>query len=257
MRMEGNELFAHPRDQFDLLLEDLVERGDVLLDIGARLVHVVQVLHLLLDEVDHVVDVASVPRDQLLLLLEDLLNQPLVLRAKLVLVPSVLVLQVLYAWHSIIELHAFVVALIKSLSLRQLLLLLLRSNYCSLRSHHLELLLLLLWRLLELYLLLLGWHSPACWTPHILGVPVHSRWLSKSTSHGLSIWTLLQLLLLHAVHSLHLLLLLSKLQLLLITWRWLLNLRLLLRLERCRLPQTSATTSPTLKGRLLRHGSIR
>ena len=77
--MERDQLFPHLRDHRDLLLQEGVQIGDVLLDVGAGLVHLVEEGHLLLDEVHHVVDVPAVARDNLLFLLQDLFDKLLML----------------------------------------------------------------------------------------------------------------------------------------------------------------------------------
>jgi hypothetical protein len=83
----------------------VIEAGDVLFDVGAGLVDLVEEGHLLLDEVDDVVDVAAVARDDLLFLLEDLLDQFLMLRAQGVRVVRVLRLQLIYSRHRIVQVH--------------------------------------------------------------------------------------------------------------------------------------------------------
>ena len=83
----------------------MIEAGDVLFDVGAGLVDLVEEGHLLLDEVDDVVDVAAVARDDLLFLLEDLLNQFLMLRTQGVRVVRILRLQLIYSRHRIVQVH--------------------------------------------------------------------------------------------------------------------------------------------------------
>jgi len=111
VRVESNQLFAHLSDHGDLLSEEFVEVRDVALNVAARLVYLVEQGHLLLDEVDHVVDVPAVPSYQLLLLLEDLLDQLLVLRAKLVRVACVLNLKGLDSGDRVVQIHRLVVVL--------------------------------------------------------------------------------------------------------------------------------------------------
>jgi len=109
--VEGDQLLAHLRDHGDLLLQQGVEAGNVLLDVGAWLVHLVEQRHLLLDKVNDVVDVPSVAGDDLLFLLEDLFDEFLMLRAKLVRVILILLLQVLHGGHRIVEVHLLIVVL--------------------------------------------------------------------------------------------------------------------------------------------------
>ena len=77
--VERDQLLAHLRDHRDLLLQEGVQIGDVLLDVGAGLVHLVEKGHLLLDEVHHVVNVPAVARDDLLFFLQDLFDKLLML----------------------------------------------------------------------------------------------------------------------------------------------------------------------------------
>ena len=77
--VERDQLFAHLSDHRDLLLQEGVQIGDVLLDVGAGLVHLVEEGHLLLDEVHHVVNVPAVARDDLLFFLQDLFDKLLML----------------------------------------------------------------------------------------------------------------------------------------------------------------------------------
>ena len=79
VRVERDQLFPHLRDHRDLLLQEGVQIGDILLDVGAGLVHLVEEGHLLLDEVHHVVDVPAVARNDLLFLLQDLFDKLLML----------------------------------------------------------------------------------------------------------------------------------------------------------------------------------
>jgi hypothetical protein len=77
--VEVDQLLAHLGDHLDLLGEEPVESGHVGLHVRAGLVHVVQQSHLVLDHVNHFVNVPSVACNELLFLLKDLLDQPLVL----------------------------------------------------------------------------------------------------------------------------------------------------------------------------------
>jgi hypothetical protein len=72
--VEGDQLLAHLCDHGNLLLQEGVQIGNVLLDVGAWLVHLVEQRHFLLDKVNHVVDVSSVAGDDFLFLLKDLFD---------------------------------------------------------------------------------------------------------------------------------------------------------------------------------------
>ena len=93
--MEVSEPGPEVGNQLELVEEDGVERGDVLVDVGAGLVHLVEQVHLLLDYVDDVIDVLSMLTDQVLLFLQDLVDQPLMVSADAVQVVPILVLQLL------------------------------------------------------------------------------------------------------------------------------------------------------------------
>jgi hypothetical protein len=69
MGMECDELLSHFSDHCNLLSKKSVKAGDVFLDIAARLVHLVKEGHLLLNQIDNIVNVSTVARDELLLFL--------------------------------------------------------------------------------------------------------------------------------------------------------------------------------------------
>jgi hypothetical protein len=88
--VEGHQLVPHLLDHLDLRKQHLVQVSHIFFNIWARLVNFIEKNHLLFDEVDHFIDVLTVPVDELFLFLEDLLNQLLVLIAQLVCVISIL-----------------------------------------------------------------------------------------------------------------------------------------------------------------------
>mmetsp|Transcript_54144 Transcript_54144/g.175959 ORF Transcript_54144/g.175959 Transcript_54144/m.175959 type:complete len:398 (-) Transcript_54144:1094-2287(-) len=79
MLLEGIQPVPNTTNVFGLEPQDAVEAGDVRVHVGSRAVHIVQVEHLLLDELHHHVDVLPVRSDELLLLCQDGSDQAVVL----------------------------------------------------------------------------------------------------------------------------------------------------------------------------------
>jgi len=73
MLVEGEQFAPDTLDVLHFLHQYAIEVADVLLNVGARLVHFVQQHHFLLHQVNHVVDVVSVAADESFFLLKDLL----------------------------------------------------------------------------------------------------------------------------------------------------------------------------------------
>ena len=69
MGVEGNQLFAHLSYHRDLLLKQGIQISHILLDIRPWLVHLVKQVHLLFDQVNHIIDVPAVASDHLLFFL--------------------------------------------------------------------------------------------------------------------------------------------------------------------------------------------
>ena len=81
MGVECYKLFAHLCDHSDLLLEQLVKAGYVLLDVGSGLVYFVKEGHLLFYQVHNIIDMSAVPRNNFLFLLKNLFDKFLVFSA--------------------------------------------------------------------------------------------------------------------------------------------------------------------------------
>ncbi len=63
MSMESDQLLPHLGYHCDFLDKKLIKGAHVAFDVGAGLVDLVKKCHLLLDQVDHIVYVVSVPRN--------------------------------------------------------------------------------------------------------------------------------------------------------------------------------------------------
>lgn len=90
MGVEIYEALTHYANQVHLVQEYRVKRTDVLFDVRAWLVHIMEEDHLLFDQVDHIIDVLSMAANKLFLLFKDHLDEFLMILADTVYISTVL-----------------------------------------------------------------------------------------------------------------------------------------------------------------------
>jgi hypothetical protein len=74
MSMEIDQLFSHLSNHSNFLGEETIQIRNILLNVGARLVHIIEKSHFLLNEVNDIINVVTMSSNELLLFFKDLLD---------------------------------------------------------------------------------------------------------------------------------------------------------------------------------------